>query len=563
MINRIRLAAALVASLAFSACDRGATDRSAIAPALETITSDGMMAHIRTLSSDAFEGRAPGTAGEDSTVNYLTTQFRTLGLAPGNPDGSYVQNAELIGFTATPSASFRFGRESIPLRFPDDYVAVSRHEEPQVDVIGSDLIFVGYGVVAPEYGWDSFKDIDVRGKTVVMLVNDPPVPDPNDSTALDSTVFRGRAMTYYGRWTYKYEIASDKGAAAAIIIHETGPAGYPFEVVQSSWGRENFDIPRTGATPRVQVEAWISEAKARELFAAAGRDFDALKRAARERDFAPVPLLGTADFRIRNSTRRVQSRNVVARLEGSDPRLKDEYVIYTAHWDHFGRDPKLQGDQIFNGALDNASGTAQMLEIARAFTQLPTPPPRSVLFLAVTAEEQGLLGARYYARNPLYPLDRTLANINIDGINQWGRTSDIVVIGLGNSTLDDELRAVATVAGRTIVPDAEPEKGFFYRSDHFEFAKEGVPALYTDAGVRFIDKPDGFGMAKRDEYTANDYHKPSDEIKPDWDLSGAVEDARLLFEVGYRVSQGQQWPVWNPGTEFKAKRDSMMASRVQ
>jgi Zn-dependent M28 family amino/carboxypeptidase len=311
---------------------------------------------------------------------------------------------------------------------------------------------------------------------------------------------------------------------------------------------------------RIAVEGWITLEKAKEIFRAAGRDFDGMKRAAREKDFVPVPLFGSATFQVKNTVRRVQSKNVVARLEGSDADLKNEHVVYTAHWDHLGRDTTIRGDQIFNGALDNASGTAQLLELAKAFTQLPTPPRRSILFLAVTAEEQGLLGAKYYARNPLYPLDHTLADINIDGVNQWGKTSDIVVVGLGNSTLDDELRTVAAAAGRTIVPDPEPEKGFFYRSDHFEFAKEGVPALYADAGIEFIDKPAGYGTTKREEYTANDYHKPSDEVKPDWDLSGAVDDARLLFEVGYRVAQGSTWPEWKPGTEFKAKRDAMLAA---
>jgi Zn-dependent M28 family amino/carboxypeptidase len=377
-------------------------------------------------------------------------------------------------------------------------------------------------------------------------------------------VFRGKAMTYYGRWTYKYEKASEKGAAAAIIIHQTGPAGYPWEVVSGSWGQENLDIPSPGAANRVPVEGWITEAKARELLLASGRDFDGVARHAATKAFTPLPLVGaTASWRVRNTIRRVQSRNVIAKLEGSDPALKDEYVVYSAHWDHFGKNPTLQGDQILNGALDNASGVAQMLEIAKAFTKLETPPKRSVLFLAVTAEEFGLLGAKFYATHPLYPLDKTLANINIDGANQWGRTSDVVVVGLGNSTLDEVLDSVVTASGRTIVPDPESEKGFFYRSDHFEFAKEGVPALYADAGVNYVGKPGGWGLQKRGEYTANDYHKPTDEVKPDWDLSGAVEDGQMLFEVGYRVAQSSTWPTWKPGTEFKAKREAMLAGKQQ
>jgi Zn-dependent M28 family amino/carboxypeptidase len=557
------LSALLFVTLA-SAC-AGRDNRASIEPALNAITAEGLLAHTRVLASDAFEGRGPGTPGEDSTVAYLTRQFQALGLKPGNPDGTFVQGVDMVGFTASPTASVSAGGRTISLKFPDDYVAVSRHERPETRVANSDIVFVGYGVVAPEYGWDDYKSVDVKGKTIVMLVNDPPVADSRDSTQLDTAMFRGKAMTYYGRWTYKYEIASERGAAAAIIVHETGPAGYPYEVVRASWGRENFDIASgngaadSGATGgRVPVEAWITLDKARELFSAGGQNFDALHEKARHKDFQPVSLTAKADFVVKNTTRRIQSRNVVAKLEGSDATQRDEYVIYTAHWDHFGRDSSLQGDQIFNGALDNASGTAAVLEIAKAFTSLPEPPRRSILFLAVTGEERGLLGAKYYAQHPLYPLEKTLADINIDGINQWGRTSDIVVIGLGNSTLDDELAAVAQATGRKIIPDAEPEKGFFYRSDHFEFAKEGVPALYTDSGIEFVGKPADYGTKKRDEYTNNDYHKPTDEVKPDWDLTGGVADTQLLFQVGYRVAQGSRWPEWKPGTEFKAKRDSML-----
>ena len=305
---------------------------------------------------------------------------------------------------------------------------------------------------------------------------------------------------------------------------------------------------------RVAVESWLQLDRAKELFAVGGKNFDELKKAALGKDFKPVTLGAKASFTIKNTLREVDSRNVVAKLEGADPQLKDEYVIYTAHWDHLGKDEKLQGDQIFNGALDNASGTAGLLELAEAFTSMPAPPKRSVLFLAVTAEEKGLLGAKYYAEHPLYPLEKTLANINMDGVNQWGRTKDIVIVGIGNSTLDDVLTAAARVQGRTIKPDPEPEKGFFYRSDHFEFAKQGVPALYTDTGEEYVGKTEGYSKQKRDEYTSKDYHKPSDEVKPDWDLAGAIDDLRLLLLVGREVADGNQWPDWKPGTEFKAKR---------
>ena len=533
--------------------------KSRLSAALESITASGLLRHIQVLASDEFEGRAPGSRGEDLTVRYLIGQFQELGLEPGNPDGTYIQNVPLIGFRGQPSASFAIAGKTLDLKFPQDYVAVSRRFQPEVAVKNSEVIFVGYGVVAPEYHWDDYKGFDVSGKTIVMLVNDPPVPDPANPRKLDEKMFKGRAMTYYGRWTYKYEIASEKGAAAAIIVHETGPAGYPYEVVQGSFGRENFDIKSEAQnTRRVAVESWIAFDRAKELFAACGKDFDALKQAAVRPDFKPVALGAKASFTVKNTLREIRSRNVLARLEGSDPRHKSEYVIYTAHWDHLGRDENLRGDQIYNGAVDNASGTASLLELARAFRNARPPPKRSILFLSVTAEEKGLLGSKYYATHPLYPLARTLADINIDGVNQWGRTKDIISVGFGTTTLDEVLAREAAAQGRTVKPDAEPEKGFFYRSDHFEFAKEGVPALDPDSGVEYLGKPADYGRQKREEYTAHDYHKVSDEVKPDWDLAGAVEDLQLLFRVGYRVAEGSKFPEWKPGTEFKARREQML-----
>lgn len=518
------------------------------------------MAHTKVLSHDSTEGRAPASAGEEKTVKYLEAQFKALGLVGGMPDGSFVQNVTLVREVPHPEMSFNVGGRMLPLSHATDYLVRTRLEQPVIDV-NADIVFVGYGVDAPEYGWNDYKDVDVRGKVLLMLVNDPAIPDPKDSTRLDSTMFKGKAMTYYGRWTYKYEIATAKGAAGAIIIHETGPAGYPMQAL-SNIARENFDIKAAdGNASRVKFEAWLSQPKAEELLTASGQNFSALKKAALSKDFKPVMLNAKTSLHLRSDLETVNSRNVVAVWPGSDPVKKDEYVIYSAHWDHMGRDTTIKGDQVFNGALDNASGVAELLEIAKGFTKLATKPPRSVMFVAVTAEEKGLLGAKYFAANPPVPLNKVLANINMDGFNQWGPTSDLVVIGLGNSTLDDVLADVLKPHNRTIVGDAEPEKGFFYRSDHFEFAKQGVPALYTEAGTHFIGKDSTYGMTKREEYTSRDYHQPSDEVKPDWDLTGAVQDARALLAVGYRVLTTDTWPTWKPGTEFKAKRDSMLGGK--
>ncbi|MEJ8803663.1 M28 family metallopeptidase [Pontibacter sp. H249] len=535
-------------------------DSTNLQPALQSITSESLLAHTTTLASDAFEGRAPGSVGEDSTVAYLTRHFKQLGLQPGNPNGTYVQEVPMFGYTPTPKATITANGKNIPLNFPNDYVALTRRYIPSVEVNNSDLVFVGYGVVAPEFGWDDYKGVDVKGKTIVMLVNDPPVANPQTPNQLDSTMFGGRAMTYYGRWTYKYEIAAEKGAAAAIIIHETGPAGYPYEVISGSHSREGFEI----ITPdknmnRAKVEAWITEPKAREIFTALGRNFDQLKEAAKKKDFKPVPLKANASFSINNKLREVKSQNVVAKLEGSEPNLKDEYVIYTAHWDHLGKDPNLQGDQIYNGALDNATGTAGLLELAKAFSALDSKPKRSILFLAVTAEEKGLLGSKYYASTPLYPLDKTVAVINMDVLNAYGPTEDVVVVGFGNSTLEDILAQEAKSQNRRIVPEATPETGSFYRSDHFEFAKQGVPALYASSGVMARNQSADYVKQWKERYTANDYHKLTDEVGDDWNLEGAVEDLKLFFRVGYKVASTEKYPEWKEGTEFKAKREAMLS----
>src|SRR5262249_19730538 len=379
-------------------------------PALEAITPDGLLAHIKVLASDEFEGRAPGSKGEDLSVKYITDQFKKIGLKPGNPDGTYTQEVPLAGIKSEPQMSFVIGDKTMDLKFPDDFVASSARLQPKIKIEKSDLVFVGYGVVAPEYGWDDYKDVDVRGKTLLMLIGDPPVPDPKDPSKLDDKMFKGKAMTYFGRWVYKYEIAAQKGAAAAVIIHDTGPAGYPYSVVKTSWAKENYEIdsPNKNADA-VEARSWITLDAAKKLLAACKQDFDVLKKSAITKEFRPVTLNARANIDIKQQLRLFKSHNVIGKLEGSDPKLPDEYIIYTAHWDHLGRHPELQGDQIFNGAIDNASGVASLIQLATAFTKLNPPPKRSVLFMATTAEEAGLLGAKFYAGHPLYPLEKTLA----------------------------------------------------------------------------------------------------------------------------------------------------------
>ncbi|MES2682602.1 MAG: M28 family metallopeptidase [Pseudomonadota bacterium] len=543
------LSASEAALLAKAVADR--------AQASEKITAAGLLKNIEVLASDAFEGRKPGTSGEDATVNYIKGQFKAVGLIPGSQQGSYEQPVDLIGISSETRLKISVKGQPLLLKQGDDYVAASARFQPDVDVDEAPLLFVGYGVQAPEYGWDDYKGLDVRGKTLVMLINDPPVPDANNPAQLDAKVFKGRGMTYYGRWTYKYDIASKLGAAAVLIVHETEPASYPWAVVRNSWGgTERFELDADHRNlKRVPVQGWLTVEKTRALFAAAGQDFDALKASALSRNFAPVALDATASARVRNTLRSVQSRNVAGRIAGSDPLLGSQHIIYTAHWDHLGRDNSLAGDQIFNGAVDNASGVAGLIEIAKAYQALDTPPKRSILFLAVTAEEQGLLGSRAYAAKPLYPIVDTLADINMDSLNVWGPTQDIQVVGFGQNTLEDVLIESAKAQNRIVVADKSPERGGFYRSDQFEFAKVGVPGLYATSGEIFIGQPADWGKGKRAAYTANDYHKPSDEVSPDWDLSGAARDLQLLFDVGARLSGDSPWPAWKPDSEFRLARE--------
>jgi Zn-dependent M28 family amino/carboxypeptidase len=542
-----------VLAVAVCAVGQSAPKQSKAAPnttpqaALDSISGDRMLQDIKTLSSDKFQGRGPGSEGEELTVKFLEDQFKSIGVQPGNPDGTYIQKVPMVGITPDPNMKLEFSSAKIPpTHFQKDFIAWTKRVV-DTSSIDAPLVFVGYGVQAPEYKWDDFKGVNVKGKVLVVLINDPPVPDPN--------VFGGKAMTYYGRWTYKYEKAAELGAAGCLIIHQTDRAGYPWEVVRNSWGAEQFDLANPNRNMnRVAIEGWITHDLANEIFKAAGKDLASLEKLAATRDFKPVDLGITAKLTVHNKLRHIDSRNVIAKLPGSDPKLKNDYVIYTAHWDHFGIGPEVNGDKIYHGALDNASGVAALLELARAYKKLPTPPKMTMLFLSVTGEEQGLLGSRYYAEHPLYPLAHTMLDINMDGMNVLGKTKDIVMIGRGQSNVDQLVDAVAKQQGRIVKPDPEPEKGFFYRSDHFSFAKVGVPAFDPDAGTDYIGKPAGWGMKMRDDYTANRYHKPADKVLPDWNMAGAVEDSQMFFLVGYRVAEGQFTPQWSAKSEFRAAR---------
>ena len=515
------------------------------------IDANSLLEHMRTLASDEFEGRSPGSVGEEKTIDYLTEQFSALGLVPGNPDGTWVQKVPLVGITPTEGSTLTVeGRGRSRVFEPGaDYVALTTRVVEQVDLDG-ELVFVGYGAVAPEYDWDDFKGVDVRGKVLLVLVNDPPHQE----------IFGGDAMTYYGRWTYKFEITSELGAAGAFVIHETGPAGYPWEVIGSSPFSESFNLVSADRNMgRVSVEGWMQRSTVEAIFEMAGLDFEEQKQAASERAFEPVSLGISAQTRFGNTLRTIDSNNIVAKLEGSE--APDEVVMYVAHWDHLGVDPSRSGDQIFNGAADNATGTAGLLALASAFSQNAERPRRSILWLAVTAEEQGLLGSRYYGENPLYPAAKTVAAINMDVLNTWGRTRDLTVVGMGQSELDHVATEVATQQGRVLNPDPEPEKGFYYRSDHFSFAKVGIPAFYADPGVEYIGKPEGYGIEKREQYTAEDYHAPSDEVKDDWDLSGAVEDLSFFYRMGRSLATSTTWPAWSETSEFRAIREAQMGTR--
>jgi Zn-dependent M28 family amino/carboxypeptidase len=557
MIALSAVIALVLFAAAMMSAEKSVTDQKTF----QGVSAQEMSDIIKTLSSDEYEGRAPASKGEELSIRYIADLFKKLGLKPGNTDGTYFQKVPMVGQTIENTEAklvFSAGDKKEELKYGDDYIATSERLEPAVSM-DAPLVFVGYGVVAPEYKWNDFKNIDVKGKVIVVLINDPPLPDPKDPTQLDPNMFSGKAMTYYGRWTYKYEEAARQGAAGCIIVHETEPAAYPWEVVKNSWSGEQFTlVSQDRGQSKVPIQGWITHDRAVELFKMAGKDFEEMKKAAVSRDFKPEKLGARASLTLNLKHRTIHSNNVVAKIEGSDPEGKDEWLIYMAHWDHFGMRETPQGKEIFHGAADNASGVAALIEIAKAFTELPTPPRRSVLFLSVTAEEKGLLGSEYYANHPIYPLKKTVAVLNMDSMNVLGKTKDVTIIGYGQSNLDDLVKKYAAAQGQAVKPDPQPEHGSYYRSDHFSLAKQGVPALNMGSGIDYIGKPEGWGLEQRKEYIAKRYHKPADAFDPNWDLSGAVEQAQMLFQIGKDLADSTAWPAWSAKSEFKAKRDAMM-----
>ena len=506
--------------------------------------------HIVTLSSDEFEGRKPGTAGERKTVDYLVSEFKKLGLAPGNGD-SYLQQVPIVEITAGSSAALSLGDST--LEYGTDMVIWTKRIVPEVSIADSPLVFVGHGVVAPEYGWNDYAGIDMRGKTAVILINDP------GFATNDEKLFRGRAMTYYGRWTYKFEEAARQGAAAAIIIHDDKPAAYGWGTVQTSWTGPQLDtVSADGNASRVAIEGWITRKAGDELLRANGRSYDELLIAASQPGFKPIPLAQQASGSLRNLIRRSSSPNVVAMIKGS--KRADEYIIYTAHWDHLGKSLARGGDNIFNGALDNATGTSGLLTIAKAFAESKRRPERSVVFLAVTLEESGLLGSAFYVQNPIFPLSKTVAALNMDAIPWGGPTRDVSVIGYGASELEPYLERAAAKQDRVLREEPTPENGFFYRSDHFNFAKVGVPALYFKLGIEDREKGAEWAKAQAAEFTALHYHKPSDEFRPGTDLRGGVQDLELLFDVGATLAREKRFPNWYATSEFRAARDRSLSA---
>ncbi len=511
-------------------------------------------ADVQRLASDEFQGRAPGTEGEKRVLDFLVAQFEDIGLQPANA-GSFLQAVPLVSLTASPDMTLDIEGPEFSARYAvgSQTTLSTKRVQREITLDTSEMVFVGYGIVAPEYGWDDYAAADVRGKTVVILVN-----DPGFATA-DPELFRGNTMTYYGRWTYKYEEAARQGAAAALIIHETDAAGYGWNVVATGWSGERFDLVRAdGNQSRVAVEGWLSGATASEILAAAGLDLESARQMALASDFQAIELGLTASTRLSNEIKTLDSSNVAGLLVGT--KRPGEVIIYMAHWDHLGIKPNLEGDQIFNGAVDNATGTAAIIELARAFSAMEPAPERSILFLALTGEESGLLGSAWYAEHPLFPLNQTVAALNFDSLITDGATRDITVFGLGSSELEEYLARAAAKQGRVPVNEPTPEKGYFFRSDHFNLAKVGVPVLYAEAGVDNLQHGREWGVARMLDYRRDRYHQAADEYSADWDWGGVLQDLELYFEIGRELAAETTFPNWYEKSEFRARRDESRSS---
>jgi Zn-dependent M28 family amino/carboxypeptidase len=557
-VNRLAmvLSALVLVAGAITGCatSEGPKDM-ALEAALDTIQAEELSADIQTLSSDEFEGRGPASAGETKTIEFIQAEFQKLGLQPGNGE-SFFQEVPLVSIAADPDTKLivKGGTGASEFAYGPEVMAWTKRVAEKTRIADSEMVFVGYGIVAPEYEWNDYDGIDVTGKTVVILVNDP------GFATQDENLFNGNTMTYYGRWTYKYEEAARQGAAAALIVHETGPAGYGWDVVDSSWSGPQIALSSADLNgDRSEIEGWLTLDSAEALFDGAGLDYQALKAAAAQPGFTAVEL---SDFRasvsIENSVRTSISQNVIASIPGTE--RPDETIIYTAHWDHLGVNPEVQGDNIYNGAADNATGTAALMALARLHSQ-QSPPARTLIFLAVTAEESGLLGSQWYAEHPLYPLAKTVANINMDNLNTFGRMRDVVVVGASSSELENYLEQAVSAQDRIIKAEPNPERGYYYRSDHFNFAKVGVPALYAESGEDHVEFGIEYGAAQAQDYTDNRYHAPSDEYDPDWDLSGAAEDIMMYFDIANRLARESTFPEWFEGNEFKGIRDESAAVR--
>src|SRR4249919_1454542 len=558
------LPACLALVLALSACDRAppapAARADTPAPAAAHVFHDAIDAgdfaeHVRTLASDAFEGRGPGTPGEDKSVEYIRSQFQRIGLQPGN-HGQWFQTVPMVETTADESTALTIDVNGKPhvLRYGDDMVIGTRSGKPEVKIDGSQLVFVGYGVDAPEQHWNDYAGIDVKGKTVVMLVNDP------GFHAHDESLFEGKRMTWYGRWVYKYEEAARKGAAAALIIHDTPGASYGWDVVRNSWSGAQYDLPAASdPAPRLPAQGWITGEQAKALFADAGLDLDALRAAAGKRGFKPVPMAAKLSLDLKSTISEKQSRNVIGLLPGSTH--PDETMIYMAHWDHLGKHPDETGDNIYNGAVDNGTGVAGILEIAEAFAHQSPKPARSLLFVAVTLEESGLLGSQYYVAHPAVPLDKTVGVVNLDALGVYGKTRDLTVVGMGSSELEDVLKPVADKLHLSLHAEAHPEAGSYFRSDHFNFARAGVPALDIGSGNDLVDGGKAAGEAAGKDYNEHRYHKPGDEYDPGWKLDGVMDDLAAAYGIGRDLTGSDQWPNWYRDNPFRATRDKMMAAK--